>query len=91
MLTKPLLFAIIAVCGVLSGAAATPAEQPEKKPPDANKKGQQFCCSSVGKTAAGKGTGEGCVTIGPGKIDSCDKVLSCGDEWLKDDGKVTCL
>jgi hypothetical protein len=90
MLAKPLLLIFIAACGVLAGAAA-PAEQPEKKPPDKDVGDQHFCCFSVGVTAAGKPTGDGCVTIGAGNIDTCDKVLFCNGNWIKEDGKVTCL
>lgn len=89
MVTKPLLLTIIAACGVASGAA-TPAEQPDKKPPLADiEEGQHFCCFSV--TASGKGTGEGCTGIDKVNINSCDKVLYCEGGWVKEDGKVTCL
>lgn len=81
------IFALLAACGVPSGAP----EQPDKKPPEEIQEGQHYCCFSVGVTQAGKGTGDGCVTAGAGNIDSCDKVLYCNGDWLKDDGKVTCL
>lgn len=84
MLTKPLLFTIIAACGVLSGAAV-PNEQPEKRPPDEIQEGQHFCCTDVDKF-----TGEGCVAISNENINSCDRVLYCSGNWIKKDGKVTC-
>lgn len=85
MLGKPLLLAIIAACG-LSGAAA-PAEQPDKKPPKEDVGDQHFCCTDVDPD---KLTGQGCVSIGPENINSCDRVLYCEGNWAKKDGVVTC-
>jgi hypothetical protein len=75
-----------ATCGVNS---TDPPD--EKQPPDQTQEDQAFCCFSVGVTPSGNGTGSGCVTIGSGNIDSCDKVLSCGPSWIKDGSTVTCL
>jgi hypothetical protein len=88
---KPLLLALTAACGVTTGAATngSPTEQPDKLPPgEPEVKGQQFCCQSVDPKTA---SGEGCGAISKENINACDKVLSCGEKWTKDGGKVTCL
>jgi hypothetical protein len=84
MLTKPLLLAILAVCGAHSG----PDNQPVK-PPDIDEGGedQHFCCNDVD---AAKFTGDGCVAIAKENINSCNAVLYCPGKWAKKDGKVTC-
>jgi hypothetical protein len=90
MLIKPLILAVIAACSIPSTSATTepPAEQPEKKPPEMKPKDQHFCCQSVDPKTK---TGEGCETIGSGKIDLCAEVLYCSGDWAKHDGKVYCL
>jgi hypothetical protein len=81
MVTKSLLAIMLAACG------AEPDEfeptEPAVKPID-----QHFCCQSVDPKTK---TGEGCETIGSGKIDLCAEVLYCSGDWAKHDGKVYCL
>jgi hypothetical protein len=88
MLTKPILVAFLAACGVSSNSSATepPDEQPEKKPPYDTQEGYIFCCHDVDPKTK---SGEGCVTIGEKQIDSCSTVLTC-DSFTKKDGTVTC-
>lgn len=88
MLTKPVLLALLAACGVNSSTATAepPSEQPDRAPPDEGEKDYIFCCQDV-DTA--KETGEGCITIGEKQIDSCSTVLAC-ETFTKKDGKVTC-
>ena len=89
MLTKPILLALLAACGVNSSTATTepPSEQPDREPPDEIEKDYVFCCHDV-DTA--KKSGEGCITIGEKQIDSCSTVLACADGFTKKDGTVTC-
>ncbi|KIG15996.1 hypothetical protein DB30_05050 [Enhygromyxa salina] len=89
MLTRPLLLALLAACGVNSSGAPAgpPHEQPEKKPPDDIEKDYIFCCQSVDTQTK---SGDGCVTIGENQIDSCSTVLACADGFTKQDGTVTC-
>lgn len=91
MLTKPILIALLAACGVNSspGAADPPTEQPEKKPPADVQEDQHWCCQSVNHK--GK-TGEGCSAISGSLevINSCANVLYCPGFWTKEDGNVTC-
>ena len=75
------ILALLTECGV-SSATEPPIEAPEESRED-----QHFCCTDVSTN----GTGEGCVAINKENINSCDRVLSCGDKWVKKDGKVTCL
>lgn len=82
------IIALFAACGVASPTETSPEEI---QPPKQIEEDQHFCCFSVSTTPAGKPTGEGCVTMGAGNIDSCAKVIYCGGDWIKDDGKVTCL
>lgn len=84
----PLIIALLASCGAGSPAPDAPND---KQPPTSDLEDQAFCCLDVGVNSSGQGTGEGCVTIGPGNIDACDKVLICGGSLIKEDGKVTCL
>ncbi|PRQ06231.1 hypothetical protein [Enhygromyxa salina] len=89
MLTKSLLLAFLAACGVNSSDSPTepPTERPEKKPPDDIEKVHIFCCQKVDVKTK---TGDGCVTIGSDKIDSCSSVLACAGSFTKVDGTVTC-
>ena len=89
MLTKSLLALILAACGVSSTPAT--AEQPDEyEPTEPSVKpndGTYFCCHDVdAKTKSG----DGCLTIGEKEVDRCDTVLAC-QEFVKKDGKVTCL
>jgi hypothetical protein len=84
MLTKAILFTIIAACGIHTGADPNDPER-EPPPPDHQEVPQTFCCTSVEGFV-----GEGCVAISSEHINTCSKVLSCGDVWQKVDGKVTC-
>lgn len=89
MITKPLLLALLAACGVPSNTAtieSPPSEQPDK-PPDDDQMDQHFCCQSVDPKTM---SGEGCQTMGAGQIDLCANVLYCEGNWAKVDGKVTC-
>ena len=92
MLSRPLLVALLAACGVNSIGATTksPTQQldgPPDSPDDPDfKENVYFCCLDVEKK-----TGEGCVTIGEKEIDRCDTVLACADGFTKKDGKVICL
>lgn len=89
VMTKPLLLALLAACGVTSNSATTepPPEPPEFKPPDDIEKDYIFCCQDVDPKNK---TGDGCVTIGEKQIDQCSTVLACADGFTKKDGTVTC-
>jgi hypothetical protein len=90
MLTKPLILAILAACGVNSSAATTepPSEQPDKQPPDdEGVLDQHFCCADIDPK---KPSGDGCLPIGKEHMASCGKVLYCSGNWTNVDGKVTC-
>jgi hypothetical protein len=92
MLTKSLLIALLAACGVNSGGATSPSEQsvdqPDKAPPDGPVvKDQHFCCS---ETDPKTHSGQGCNAIGKESINNCDDVLYCPEGWTKKDGNVTC-
>jgi hypothetical protein len=88
MLTRSILFAVLAACGVNSSGAASPKEPPEKKPPaDQGLEGQHFCCTSVSPKDF---TGDGCVAVSKEQINSCDNVLYCSEGWVKSEGKVAC-
>jgi hypothetical protein len=52
------------------------------------KKEQSFCCDSV--NSAGKGSGEGCVTVNEEDVDGCSDVLACAEGYTKSDGHVVC-
>jgi hypothetical protein len=91
MLSKHILLAFLAACGINSSRATTepPPEQPDVRPPGEIEKDHVFfCCQDVD---AAKATGEGCVTIGEKEIDRCSTVLACADNFTKKDGKVVCL
>jgi hypothetical protein len=91
MLTKPLLLAVLAACGVPSTlATADPAEQPDEiePPPEPPQKDQHFCCQNVDPKTK---SGEGCLTIGKGQIDQCPELLYCAGSYAKHDGKTYCL
>jgi hypothetical protein len=87
MLTKALLFTLIAACGVPSGAAADPPEPDElpREQPEEPPERDDFCCVEVDKAY-----GEGCQTISEKQIDSCANVLHCSGDWYKKDGNVYC-
>jgi hypothetical protein len=86
MLTKPLVLALIAACGIHSSA---PTEQP-LKPPEIEEGGedQHFCCSSVDFDTA---SGDGCVAIAKESINLCNDVLYCDGKWGKKGDTVKCL
>jgi hypothetical protein len=91
MLTKALLFAFIAACGVSAGVHSNtkPEEQPDGPlagPPE--EEGQHFCCDSVDLKSK---SGEGCVSLAPTQIDLCPDVLYCSGDWGKTNGKTQCL
>jgi hypothetical protein len=95
MLTKTLVFTLLAACGVhpatspvVSNPAAAPDERDKPPPDEDDQRDQQFCCQSVDPQTA---SGEGCAAISKENINACLNVLSCGDKWVKQDGKVTCL
>jgi hypothetical protein len=91
MLTKPLLLAIIAACGV-SNSATQPEGPGDLEPPEADKpaEDQHFCCKSVDLKNA---SGEDCFTLPKdGKlIDLCAEVLYCSGDWGKSNGVTQCL
>jgi hypothetical protein len=91
MLTKPLLVALLAACGVNSTGATSPAEQlveqPDKAPPDDDvEDGQHFCCQSLGEKS-----GDGCTFIADKQAALCDKLLYCAGSYKKDGDTVTCI
>jgi hypothetical protein len=93
MLTKTILVAIFAACAA-PNRPANP-EQPESTdppeltpPPEPPQEGQAFCCLSVNKKTR---SGDGCGAISSENINSCDKVLHCAGDYIKEDGTVTCL
>ena len=87
MLTKTILFAVLAACGVPSTPAIAP-DEPDKLPPEEPEvKDQHFCCQSVDPKTF---TGEGCQLITEQQVALCNKILYCEGNWVKDDGKVTC-
>lgn len=89
MLTKSLLFTIIAACAAPSSAAANPVTSPTEKAPSPDpplEEGQHFCCQSLGT-----GTGNDCVFIGDKQAPQCDKLLYCAGSYMKDGNDVTCL
>jgi hypothetical protein len=81
MITKIATLALAAACGVLQ------PDSPDQAPPPPPDEGQAFCCISVNSKNM---TGEGCGAISQEQINSCVKVLHCGGNYTKDDGKVTC-
>lgn len=91
MITKPLLLALLAACGVPSNTAtieSPPTEQPDKQPPDdPGLEDQHFCCQSISEKEF---SGDGCTAISKEAINSCPNVLYCPDAWKKKDGNVTC-
>jgi hypothetical protein len=92
MLTKALLFTIVAACGVTSNAQPLDASDPPEfvPPPELpqEKEGQHFCCF-----ATTKANGEGCGAISGSdeSINTCANVLYCPGEWVKTEGDVTCV
>ena len=94
MLTKIILFAVIAACGAPSAPTPTatdpPAEPPDEIQPDGPtvKDDTYFCCVDVNHKAK---SGDGCVTIGEKEIDRCDTVLACAEGFTKKDGTVVCF
>jgi hypothetical protein len=103
MLTKTILIAVLAAaCGTPS-SPATPADEPlggdilssasapeDKELPDETppEEGQHFCCQSVNLD---KRSGEGCLSIGPGQIDTCSELLYCAGDYGKSGGTTKCL
>jgi hypothetical protein len=90
MITKPLLLAFLAACGVPFDTAtieSPPVEQPDKQRPDDEQMDQHFCCQTVDPKNL---TGDGCTTIEPGQINACSEVLYCEGNWTKHNDKVTC-
>jgi hypothetical protein len=86
VLTKPLLLALLAACGVNSSTTTT--EPPTKAPPsEPSQEDQHFCCHDVDQKSL---SGDGCVTIGKEQINSCNNVLYCSGNWSKKDGHVVC-
>ncbi|PRQ05965.1 hypothetical protein [Enhygromyxa salina] len=82
---------LLTVLAATCGATDHPSEdgpdditQEEVRPID-----QHFCCSEVASTKPL--SGEGCVAIGKESINSCEIVLYCAADWLKEGGTVTCL
>jgi hypothetical protein len=91
VITKLLLLALLAACGVPSNTATIeppPEQPPDVKPPDdPGLEDQHFCCQSVDfKTFSG----DGCQLITELQVALCNKVLYCEGNWVKDDGKVAC-
>jgi hypothetical protein len=89
MLTRPIILAFLAACGVSSSGPTTesPTEQPDVEPPDDIQKDYIFCCQDVDPKTK---SGDGCVTIGEKQIDQCSTVLACADGFTKKNGVVTC-
>jgi hypothetical protein len=89
MLSKPLLVAVLAACGLSSYTETTepPSEPPIEVPTPPEEAGQHFCCESLN----GNGSGNGCVMIGKEHAALCDKILYCGSSYEKDGGKVKCI
>jgi hypothetical protein len=89
MLTKPVLLALLAACGVSSSATTeSPSEQPiapPTKPPEPE--GQHFCCAEVDEKTF---SGDGCVLISEQQVALCNNLLYCDKKYVKQDGKVTC-
>jgi hypothetical protein len=75
MLTKSLLLAIVAVCGVSN---SPPPEQPLSPPEDGPEEDQHFCCESVDLD---KWKGTNCVAVGKENIAGCTEVLYCSGDW----------
>ncbi|PRQ09068.1 hypothetical protein [Enhygromyxa salina] len=85
MLTKTMLMAFLAACGVSSNPATSPNE---KQPPEEDvQEDQHFCCASVDLENF---TGEGCTAISKETINACSNVLYCPEMWAKSEGKVAC-
>jgi hypothetical protein len=88
MITKAMLFAVLAACGVHTGDS-NPNDPPVfKPPPEAPQEDQHFCCQSVDLD---KKSGEGCVSLSVTHIDTCSEVLYCGGDWGKSNGTTKCL
>lgn len=85
MRTKPLLIALVAACGVTSGASADPDKQPPPEPP--LEKEHYFCCQELDPKGF---SGENCTEIPESHVIACSKVLYCDGKYKKDEGKVTC-
>jgi hypothetical protein len=95
MLTKALLFTVIAACGVSSSTPATaeppPSEQPGDfaPPPEPPPKDSHWCCQSVDPKTK---SGDGCTGISGSLelINACAEYLNCSGGAVKSNGKVTC-
>jgi hypothetical protein len=93
MVTKIVLFAVLAACGVPSTpATAGPAESPDDfKPtePDVKPIESHWCCHSVDPKTM---SGEGCTAFSGSveTINACAQYLHCSSGAAKVDGKVTC-
>lgn len=73
----------------LLAAYGAHSDQPDKEPPpEPPQDGQAFCCISVDKKTK---SGEGCRAISTEHINTCDKVLHCAGDYIKEDAVVTCL
>jgi hypothetical protein len=84
MLTKALLFTVIAACGIHPAAASDP---PGFSPPPTAE--TYWCCDAIVDHPKGRGTG--CNETTASGVILCDKVLHCTNGYTYDDGKVTCL
>jgi hypothetical protein len=86
MLTKHILFALLAACGIQPTPATAP-DEPDQQPPDETQEDQHFCCQSVDHKTF---SGDGCSLITELQVALCNKVLYCEGNWVKDDSKVWC-
>ncbi|KIG18904.1 hypothetical protein DB30_07240 [Enhygromyxa salina] len=92
MLTKTILFAILAAtCGVTPAHAeniqSAAPDEPDIRPPGDDPKEQLFCCETVDPKTA---SGEGCKILPKEHILLCQTILACGDVWTLHDGKAAC-
>lgn len=85
MLTKTLLIALLAGCGINTEPPNTDDTPQDYQP--TLPENSHFCCSSVDIQT---NSGDGCSLISESLVNTCAKVLSCEGGWIKDDGRVTC-
>jgi hypothetical protein len=93
MLSKSLLLALLAACGVHSNPATEPDPPNDVEPPDADEpvEDQYFCCQSVkfdGKEKTGHG--DGCSMTDEKHVILCNTVLYCPGGYTMNQGAVDC-
>ncbi len=88
-MSKQLLFAVLAACGVESSAADPIEDRPLESPDDVDAPDDQhFCCESVDSS---NWTGKNCTLIAKEQLVACSAdILYCPGKWARTDGKIKC-